>query len=52
VLNPLNHQRHQREFGGKMRSYYAITHGDRYIWGATGGMIRALYERLFGEAAR
>lgn len=50
LMNPLNHERHQRELRGRMRSYYAITYGDKYIWGATAGMIRALYERLFDEA--
>jgi hypothetical protein len=27
-----------------------MVHGERYIWGATAGMIRGLYERLYGEA--
>jgi len=47
VLNPLNHQRHEREMRGKMRRFYAIPYGDRYIWGVTAGLIRALYERLY-----
>jgi 8-oxo-dGTP pyrophosphatase MutT (NUDIX family) len=49
LMNPLNHERHTRELNGRMRSYYAMPYGDRYIWGATAGMIRVLYERLFGE---
>jgi 8-oxo-dGTP pyrophosphatase MutT (NUDIX family) len=49
LMNPLNHQRHERELGGRLRSYYAMPYGDRYIWGATAGMIRVLYERLYGE---
>jgi len=24
---------------------------DRFIWGATAGMLRSLYERIFGEEA-
>lgn len=47
LLNPENHQRHEREFRGRMRSFYAMPYGERYIWGATAGMIRALYERLY-----
>lgn len=50
LMNPLNHQRHHREFAGKRHAYYAMTYDGRYIWGATGGMIRALYDRLYGEA--
>ena len=48
LLDPANHQRHGREFRGRHRTYYAMPHGDRYIWGATAGMIRNLYERLAG----
>lgn len=48
LLDPANHQRHGREFRGRYRTYYAMPHGDRYIWGATAGMIRNLYERLAG----
>lgn len=52
LMNPLNHQRHQREFGdGRVRSYYAMSHDGRFIWGATAGMIRGLYERLYGGGA-
>jgi 8-oxo-dGTP pyrophosphatase MutT (NUDIX family) len=46
LMNPANHQIHQKEFRGVMRSYYAMPFGDRYIWGATAGMLRLLYERI------
>jgi 8-oxo-dGTP pyrophosphatase MutT (NUDIX family) len=49
LLDPANHQRHGREWKGRYRTYYAMPHGDRYIWGATAGMIRNLYERLAGH---
>ncbi|WP_186419572.1 CoA pyrophosphatase [Bosea sp. CS1GBMeth4] len=49
LLDPANHQRHGREWKGRYRTYYAMPHGDRYIWGATAGMIRNLYERLAGR---
>lgn len=47
LMNPLNHQVEAREFNGAMRKYYAITYGERYIWGVTAGIIRLLYERLY-----
>jgi 8-oxo-dGTP pyrophosphatase MutT (NUDIX family) len=47
LMNPANHQIHQKEFRGIMRSYYAMPFGDRYIWGATAGMLRMLYERIY-----
>ncbi|MGE3303251.1 MAG: CoA pyrophosphatase [Hyphomonadaceae bacterium] len=48
LLNPANHQRHSREFNGRTRAFYAMPWKKYYIWGATAGMIRALYERLYG----
>lgn len=48
LMDPANHQRHGREWKGRYRTYYAMPFGDRYIWGATAGMIRNLYERLAG----
>jgi 8-oxo-dGTP pyrophosphatase MutT (NUDIX family) len=49
LMDPANHQRHQKLWKGKMRSYFAMPWGDRYIWGATAGIIRALYERLYEQ---
>lgn len=46
LMNPVNHQIHSKEFRGEERSYYAMPFGDRYIWGATAGMLRVLYERI------
>lgn len=48
LLDPANHLREGREWQGLYRTYYAMPFGDRYIWGATAGMIRNLYERLAG----
>lgn len=47
LMSPENHLRHNREWRGLTRSYYAMSYGERYIWGATAGMIRRLYERLY-----
>jgi 8-oxo-dGTP pyrophosphatase MutT (NUDIX family) len=46
LMDPANHRRHAREWRGRSRSYYAMPYGERYIWGATAGMLRNLYERL------
>lgn len=45
-LDPLNHQRHSMEVEGRTRRFYAMPYGDYYIWGATAGMLRSLYELL------
>lgn len=47
VMDPANHQTHQREWNGQQRTYLAMPYGERYIWGATAGMLRALHARLF-----
>ena len=45
-LDGANHQRHSRVVYGATRAYYAMPYGDRYIWGATAGMLLNLYEVL------
>jgi 8-oxo-dGTP pyrophosphatase MutT (NUDIX family) len=47
LMNAANHETHSREWQGKQRYYYAMPFEDRYIWGATAGMIRNLYDRLY-----
>jgi hypothetical protein len=47
LMNAANHQRHSREWQGRRRQFYAMPFGDRYIWGATAGILRHLYERLY-----
>jgi 8-oxo-dGTP pyrophosphatase MutT (NUDIX family) len=50
VMDPARHERRSRDFGdGLKRTYFAIEHDDRLIWGATAGMVRMLYEQVFGE---
>ena len=48
LMNVANHQRHSREFQGRIRHFYAMPWEDRYIWGATAGMLKILHTRLFG----
>ncbi len=47
LMTPSNHQRHKREYRGTLRAYYAMPHNGRYIWGATAGMLKSLYDRLY-----
>lgn len=46
LMDPINHQVHSKEWRGVMRSYYAMPFAERYIWGATAGILRVLYERI------
>src|SRR5262245_45368311 len=47
LMNQSNVQRHSRDWQGMTRHYYAITFGDRYIWGVTAGILRNLYDRIY-----
>jgi 8-oxo-dGTP pyrophosphatase MutT (NUDIX family) len=47
LMNPANHQIHSKEFRGMERSFYAMPFAERYIWGATAGILRVLYERIY-----
>lgn len=49
LMNEVNHQKHSRDWKGRQRFYYAMPYGERYIWGATAGMIRNLQQRLFAR---
>jgi 8-oxo-dGTP pyrophosphatase MutT (NUDIX family) len=46
LLDPANHQRHAAEVRGARRHYFAMPWQQRFIWGATAGMIRSLTARL------
>jgi 8-oxo-dGTP pyrophosphatase MutT (NUDIX family) len=46
LIDPQNIERHSREWQGRQRHYYAIPYEDRYIWGATAGMIVQLARQL------
>jgi 8-oxo-dGTP pyrophosphatase MutT (NUDIX family) len=47
LMDAANHVLHEREWKGVTRRFYAMPHGNRYIWGATAGVLRNLWERLF-----
>ncbi len=47
IRDPANHERRLREdFGGLKREFWAMSHGEYFIWGATAGMLVNLYEVL------
>jgi 8-oxo-dGTP pyrophosphatase MutT (NUDIX family) len=58
LMNPANHRRHELEFDGVTRQWLSMPYLDvgigpdatpsveRYIWGATAGMLRNLYRFL------
>ncbi|MFM9942225.1 MAG: CoA pyrophosphatase [Hyphomicrobiaceae bacterium] len=47
LMDEANHQKHARPWRGRERHYYAMPFGERYIWGATAGMLKNLQQRLF-----
>ncbi len=48
LMTPANHQRKTRDWKGIARDYYAMPYENRYIWGITAGILRNLYERVYG----
>lgn len=48
LMTPENHREGSRVLLGAPRRFYEMPFGERYIWGITAGIIRALYERVFG----
>jgi 8-oxo-dGTP pyrophosphatase MutT (NUDIX family) len=52
LMDAANHERHFHELSdGARRWFYAMPWEGRYIWGATAGMLRALWDRLYGDGA-
>lgn len=49
LMNLENHHKHSLIWRGRNRHYYAIPFGERYIWGATAGIVRMLFDRLYCE---
>jgi 8-oxo-dGTP pyrophosphatase MutT (NUDIX family) len=46
ILDPANHQTRSHTRGATERRYYVIEYENRYIWGATAGMLMNLYRRV------
>lgn len=49
LMNPANHERHSAVWRGRRREYYAMPYNGHYIWGATAGMLKNMYDRLYGD---
>ncbi|TAD90314.1 MAG: CoA pyrophosphatase [Alphaproteobacteria bacterium] len=49
VLDRRNHERRSREWQGKTRHFYVLPYQNRYIWGATAGMLVNLVDVLAAE---
>jgi len=51
LMNPANHRRHSLTFEGLQRQWFSMPYQaaetERFIWGATAGMLRMLYERIY-----
>ena len=48
LMDPANHVEHERVIPtGVTRRFYGMTWEDYFIWGATAGILRALYDRLY-----
>jgi 8-oxo-dGTP pyrophosphatase MutT (NUDIX family) len=47
LMSPENHARHSLIWKGHRRYFHAMPWQDRYIWGATAGMIMNLYDRMY-----
>ena len=47
-LDPANHERRSDDINGRRRNYYAMPYQNRFIWGATAGMLFTLYQSLRG----
>ena len=47
-LDEKNHRIDSRVWQGRERRYYAMPYGERYIWGATAGMLKNLHFVLNG----
>lgn len=47
LMDPANHRRDSRLWQGYLRHFYVMPYGERHIWGATAGILRGLFERLY-----
>lgn len=47
LMNQANHALLAKEWQGQTRVFYAMSYAQRNIWGATAGILRNLYERLY-----
>jgi 8-oxo-dGTP pyrophosphatase MutT (NUDIX family) len=51
LMNAANRQTQSRDWKGLTRHFYVYPFGERYIWGATAGMIKNLHDRLYAKTS-
>lgn len=49
LMDPVNHRMGSRVWQGFTRRVYEMPYEERFIWGATAGILRILYERLYHD---
>jgi 8-oxo-dGTP pyrophosphatase MutT (NUDIX family) len=49
LMDEQNHSLRSRDWKGIERRYYEMPFGERYIWGVTAGILRNLYDRIYGS---
>ena len=47
LMAPENHKLERRDWNGLTRTFYAMPFGERHIWGATAGILRNLWARVW-----
>jgi hypothetical protein len=47
LMDEANHRTEARTWLGVERRFYAMPFEDRYIWGATAGIMKNMHKRLF-----
>jgi 8-oxo-dGTP pyrophosphatase MutT (NUDIX family) len=47
LMDERNHQLHTRAWRGAERRFHAMPFEQRYIWGATAGIMKNMHQRLF-----
>lgn len=50
LMNPANHRIDALTLAGRDRRFYAMPFEERYIWGATAGILRNMHDRLFSAS--
>jgi len=49
LMTPANHRIHEVIWRGQPRRFYAMPYKNHYIWGATAGILRHMYVRLYSK---
>ncbi len=48
LMDAANHHQGRRTWQGHERKFYVMPYYQHYIWGVTAGIVRTLYERMYG----